>query len=92
MSGARYSLAAILKQRVLGLDIGAHSVKAAELVHTPFRGLERPFWTWPTRADPGRVTRRPRRASGPGLAKWPNSASRSHLRALFPLPARFEGL
>jgi type IV pilus assembly protein PilM len=33
-------LAAILKQRVLGLDIGDHSVKAAELVHTPFRGLE----------------------------------------------------
>jgi general secretion pathway protein L len=33
-------LAGILKQRVLGLDIGAHSVKAAEIVHTPFRGLE----------------------------------------------------
>jgi general secretion pathway protein L len=33
-------LATILKQRVLGLDIGAHSVKAAEIVHTPFRGLE----------------------------------------------------
>jgi general secretion pathway protein L len=40
MSGARYPLGTILKQRVLGLDIGAHSVKAAEVVHTPFRGLE----------------------------------------------------
>ena len=33
-------MAGILRQRVLGLDIGAHSVKAAEIVHTPFRGLE----------------------------------------------------
>ncbi len=40
MSGARTSLASILKQRVLGLDIGSHSVKAAELLHTPLRGLE----------------------------------------------------
>lgn len=40
MSGVRYSLATLLRQRVLGLDIGDHAVKAAEIVHTPLRGIE----------------------------------------------------